>query len=93
MIDDKIPFTENEVHLPTISTYHTQYESTLPPLYEKEYNKYQYAKSLFQLRQFDSVHDVLKGSKHPKLYFLRLYAKYLVSLLLLETIPSKVATN
>lgn len=82
LLDNRIPFTENEVHLNTISTYHTTYESSLPPLSEYEYNKYQYAKSLFQLRQFDSVSDVLGNSKSPKLYFLRLYAKYLVIVLL-----------
>lgn len=77
-LDDKVPFTQNEVHIPTISTYHTDYESSLPPLSERDYNLYQYAKTLFNIRHFHSVIDVLGQSKHPKLYFLRLYAKYLV---------------
>ncbi|ORE10336.1 TPR-like protein, partial [Rhizopus microsporus var. microsporus] len=76
-LDDKVPFTQNEVHIPTISTYHTDYESSLPPLSERDYNLYQYAKTLFNIRHFHSVMDVLGQSKHPKLYFLRLYAKYL----------------
>lgn len=80
MLDDKIPFTQNEVHLSTISPYHTPYELSLPALTEEEYNKYQYAKALFQLRQFDGVANVLRDSKSPKLYFLRLYSKYLVSI-------------
>lgn len=78
-LDNKIPFTQNEVHLPTISIYHNPYESQLPPLDELEYNRYQYAKALFQMRQFDGVTNVLDDSKSPRLYFLRLYAKYLAS--------------
>ena len=77
-LDDKEFFTDNELHRKTISTYEIPYEASLPPLSEYEFNKYQYAKSLFQIRQFDSVKDVLGNSKSPKLYFLRLYAKYLV---------------
>ena len=77
ILDDKETFANNE--LQSASTYHIPYEASLPPLSEHEYNKYQYAKSLFQIRQFDSVKDVLGNSKSPKLYFLRLYAKYRVS--------------
>ncbi|KAI8094223.1 anaphase-promoting complex subunit Apc8 [Thamnidium elegans] len=77
LLDTRIPFTQNEVHLPTVSIYHNPYESQLPPLTEVEYNKYQYAKALFQMRQFDSVTHLLQNSKSPRLYFLRLYAKYL----------------
>lgn len=79
LLDTKVPFTQNEVHLPTVSIYHNPYELQLPPLTEIEYNKYQYAKALFQMRQFDSVTQLLQNSKSPRLYFLRLYAKYLVS--------------
>lgn len=75
---DKESFTDNELHYKSVSTYQIPYEASLPPLSEYEFNKYQYAKSLFQIRQFDSVKDVLGNSKSPKLYFLRLYAKYLV---------------
>lgn len=74
MLDYKDLFTDGEFHLKSVSPY----EASLPPLTEYEYNKYQYAKALFQIRQFDSVKDVLGNSKSPKLYFLRLYAKYLV---------------
>ncbi|KAI7905498.1 anaphase promoting complex subunit 8 [Cokeromyces recurvatus] len=77
LLDTKIPFTNNDVHLKVVSTYHTDYESSLPPLSEYEYNKYQFAKTLFQMRQFDRVRDVLGDSKSSKLYFLRLYARYL----------------
>ncbi|KAI9483556.1 MAG: hypothetical protein EXX96DRAFT_536877 [Benjaminiella poitrasii] len=77
LLDSKIPFTNNEIHLKALSTYHTDYESSLPPLLEEDYNKYQFAKALFQMRQFDRIGDVLGDSKSPKLYFLRLYAKYL----------------
>lgn len=76
ILEDKESFTNNEPQL--VSAYQIPYEASLPPLSEYEYNKYQYAKSLFQIRQFDSVKDVLGNSKSPKLYFLRLYAKYLV---------------
>lgn len=78
LLDSRIPFTTNDVHLPTISLYHNPYQIDLPPLSELEYNKYQYAKSLFHIRQFDSVTHALGQSKTPQLYFLRLYAKYLV---------------
>ncbi|KAI8371174.1 anaphase promoting complex subunit 8 [Choanephora cucurbitarum] len=75
--DSRVPFTQNDIHLQTISPYHIPYESSLSPLSEHEYNLYLYAKSLFQLREFDSVKSVLGDSKSPKLYFLRLFAKYL----------------
>lgn len=78
MLDEGTSFTQNDKNLSVLSPYHTPYENTIPPLSEFEYNKYQYAKSLFQIRQFYSVQDVLRNSKSPKLYFLRLYAKYLV---------------
>ncbi|KAI9262921.1 anaphase promoting complex subunit 8 [Helicostylum pulchrum] len=76
-LDTEIPFTRNQENLPTLSIYHNPYEVQLPPLTEVEYNKYQYAKALFNMRQFDSVTDLLQNSKSPRLYFLRLYAKYL----------------
>lgn len=78
-LDNLNSFTQNEVNLPTISIYQNPYELQLPGLSELEYNKYQYAKLLFQMRQFDSVVNVLNEFKSPKLYFLRLYAKYMVS--------------
>ncbi|KAI8636467.1 anaphase promoting complex subunit 8, partial [Parasitella parasitica] len=77
VIEDKEAFTNAETNWKSVSTYQIPYEASLPPLSEYEYNKYQYAKSLFHIRQFDSVKDVLGNSKSPKLYFLRLYAKYL----------------
>ncbi|KAI8365140.1 anaphase promoting complex subunit 8 [Blakeslea trispora] len=77
LLDSRVPFTQNDIHLQTISPYNIPYEASIPPLSEHEYNIYQYAKSLFQMRQFDSVKDVLGDSKSPKLYFLRLYTKYL----------------
>lgn len=85
ILDDKESFTNNESQ--SASPYQIPYEASLPPLSEYEYNKYQYAKSLFQIRQFDSVKDVLGNSKSPKLYFLRLYAKYLVSAILADVDP------
>ncbi|RCH80254.1 Anaphase-promoting complex subunit 23, partial [Rhizopus stolonifer] len=78
LVDNLVPFTGTSTNIPTFSAYCTDYDSLLPPLTELEYNKYQYAKTLFQLRQFNTVVDVLKEYQHPKLYFLRLYSKYLV---------------
>ncbi|KAL1934859.1 hypothetical protein VTP01DRAFT_7041 [Rhizomucor pusillus] len=53
------------------------YESTLPPQSEVEYNKYQYAKALFQMRQYDNAAFILSKFDTPKSRFLRLYSKYL----------------
>ncbi|KAG0749092.1 hypothetical protein G6F57_005882 [Rhizopus arrhizus] len=78
LLDAKVPFTQNETHIPTLSAYHTEYESSLAPLSEYDYNRYQYAKTLFYMRHFNAVIDVLGQSNHPKLYFLRLYSKYLM---------------
>ncbi|CAO3647336.1 unnamed protein product [Mucor hiemalis] len=77
MLDKQVSFTNNELHKPIISLYEIPYEKKQPALTEEEYNKYQYAKVLFQIRQFDGVANVLGDSKKGKLYFLRLYAKYL----------------
>ncbi|ORX56834.1 anaphase-promoting complex subunit 8-like protein [Hesseltinella vesiculosa] len=55
----------------------TDYDASLPPFNEQEYNKYQYAKSLFHMRQFENVSYILHGYDNPRLRFLRLYAKYL----------------
>ncbi|KAI9487958.1 anaphase-promoting complex subunit 8-like protein [Zychaea mexicana] len=55
----------------------TDYESSLKPLSEKEYNKYQYARALFRMQQYDNVAFILKDYTHPRLMFLRLYAKFL----------------
>lgn len=55
------------------------YESTLPPQSEVEYNKYQYAKALFQMRQYDNAAFILSKFDTPKSRFLRLYSKYLVT--------------
>jgi anaphase-promoting complex subunit 8 len=71
-------YTKSDFNLPCISTYHTNYESSLEPLTELEYNKYQYAKTLFSIKQFDAVSFVLDGFEAPKLLFLKLYAQYLV---------------
>lgn len=79
MLDKQVSFTNNELHKSIISLYDIPYENEQPALTEEEYNKYQYAKVLFQLRQFDGVGNVLGDSKKGKLYFLRLYAKYLAS--------------
>ncbi|KAI8069402.1 putative cell division cycle [Gongronella butleri] len=53
------------------------YDASLPPFNELQYNKYQYAKSLFHMRQFDNVSFILRDQTNPRLRFLRLYAKYL----------------
>lgn len=71
-------YTQNADNAASIATYSTEYESSLPALTEKEYNKYQYAKALFQMRQYDNVAFILSNYTHPKLVFLKLYAKYLV---------------
>ncbi|KAI9313974.1 cell division cycle 23 [Dichotomocladium elegans] len=76
-LDHDPSFTKLEQNLPVTTVTLTDYESSLPPLTEKEYNKYQYAKVLFQMRQYDNVAFVLRGYTAPKLLFLRLYAKYL----------------
>ncbi|KAI8149678.1 hypothetical protein BJV82DRAFT_588895 [Fennellomyces sp. T-0311] len=55
----------------------TEYESSLPPLSEKEHNKYQYARALFRMQQYDNAAFILKDYTAPRLMFLRLYAKYL----------------
>jgi anaphase-promoting complex subunit 8 len=78
MLDNGTSFTDKNSNSNVLSVYHTPYECSLQPLSEEEYNKYQYAKTLFQIRQFHSVQDVLGESKSPKLYFLRLYARYMV---------------
>ncbi|KAI9276753.1 hypothetical protein BDA99DRAFT_474591 [Phascolomyces articulosus] len=57
----------------------TDYESSLPPLSEKEHNKYQYARALFRMQQYDNVAFILKDYTAPRLMFLRLYAKYLAA--------------
>jgi anaphase-promoting complex subunit 8 len=59
-------------------TYSTNYDASLPPFNEVEYNKYQYAKSLFHVRQYENASYVLRGLDNPRLRFLRLYARYLV---------------
>ncbi|KAI9007948.1 anaphase promoting complex subunit 8 [Phycomyces nitens] len=55
----------------------TAYESKYPRLTEQEYNRYQYAKAAFQMRQYENAHHLLKGHNAPRLRFLRLYAFYL----------------
>lgn len=77
LLDTKTAFTKSESHLETVSLYHNPYEAQFPALTELEYNRYQYAKALFQMRQFDGVTNILEGFTPPRLYFLRLYSKYL----------------
>ncbi|KAI8099705.1 putative cell division cycle [Halteromyces radiatus] len=55
----------------------TGYDASLPSVNELEYNKYQYAKALFHMRQYENASYILRGMENPKLKFLRLYAKYL----------------
>ncbi|KAG2226456.1 hypothetical protein INT45_014200 [Circinella minor] len=57
----------------------TDYESSLPSLTEKEHCKYQYARALFRMQQYDNVAFILKDYTAPRLLFLRLYAKYLAA--------------
>jgi anaphase-promoting complex subunit 8 len=59
-----------------------EYRSLDSSLTELENNKYLYARALFEVRQFDNAAFVLSQFKAPKLRFLRLYAKYLVTSLL-----------
>ncbi|CAO3636213.1 unnamed protein product [Cunninghamella blakesleeana] len=59
-------------------TFYNNYDASLPSLNEQEFNKYQYARSLFHLRQFENVNFILKGYNNPRLRFLRLYARYLL---------------
>ncbi|KAI8876795.1 TPR-like protein [Backusella circina FSU 941] len=70
-------YTQSDFTLPCTSTYRTNYEASLGALTELEYNKYQYAKALFSIKQFDAVSFVLDGFEAPKLLFLKLYAQYL----------------
>ncbi|KAI8986945.1 hypothetical protein BDB01DRAFT_784023 [Pilobolus umbonatus] len=77
LIDGEIPFSDNEVNQDRLSVYYTDYERGLEPLTEREYNKYQHAKTLFNLRQFDYVSTVLKDTRSSQCKYLRLYAKYL----------------
>ncbi|KAI8331382.1 anaphase promoting complex subunit 8 [Chlamydoabsidia padenii] len=58
-------------------TYSTNYDASLPPFNEVEYNKYQYAKSLFHVRQYENASYILSGLDNPRLRFLRLYSRYL----------------
>ncbi|ORZ08413.1 anaphase promoting complex subunit 8 [Absidia repens] len=59
------------------NTYSTNYDASLPSFNEVEYNKYQYAKSLFHVRQYENVSFILRDLNNPRLRFLRLYASYL----------------
>jgi len=45
----------------------------------KEYDKFLYAKSLFDIREFDRASYVLNSLTHPKCIFLRLYSKFMVN--------------
>jgi anaphase-promoting complex subunit 8 len=56
-----------------------EYRSLDSSLTELENNKYLYARALFEVRQFDNAAFVLSQFTAPKLRFLRLYAKYLVT--------------
>ncbi|KAG0176956.1 Anaphase-promoting complex subunit 23 [Apophysomyces sp. BC1021] len=77
LIDPNRTFTSDDANMATTAITKTTYEASLPPLSEEEYNKYQYAKALFQMRQFQNVNFTLTDCTSPKLRFLRLYAKYL----------------
>ncbi|KAL0096862.1 anaphase promoting complex subunit 8 [Phycomyces blakesleeanus] len=78
-----IEYPDHEKELLTDSIFYpasletTNYESKYPRLTEQEYNRYQYAKSAFQMRQYENAHHLLKGHNAPRLKFLRLYAFYL----------------
>lgn len=65
--------SQNKVRSETIA----DYEDVSFVLNEVEYNTYQYAKTLFQMREFDRASSILCGSNTPHLYFLRLYAQYM----------------
>ncbi|KAF7727059.1 anaphase-promoting complex component apc8 [Apophysomyces ossiformis] len=77
LIDLNPNFTGDDNNIATVAVNKTSYEASLPQLSEQEHNKYQYAKALFQMRQFQNVSYILAGCNAPKLRFLRLYAKYL----------------
>lgn len=76
-LQENAPYTNVDDNLPCLSLSRTHYESSLPALTEKEQNRYQYAKALFQVRQYHNASFVLKDYDAPRLRFLRLYAKYL----------------
>ncbi|KAI8366073.1 anaphase promoting complex subunit 8 [Radiomyces spectabilis] len=77
LLQDQANFTQDPRNASIVSLHATDYEASLPPLSEMEYNKYLYAKALFQAREFDHVNFVLQHQKAPKLRFLRLYARYM----------------
>jgi len=49
-----------------------------PKITYKEYDKFLYARALFNIREFDRVSYILNSLIHPKCIFLRLYSKFMV---------------
>ncbi|ORY54446.1 TPR-like protein [Neocallimastix californiae] len=48
-----------------------------PKITYKEYDKFLYARALFNIREFDRVSYILNSLIHPKCIFLRLYSKFM----------------
>jgi len=49
-----------------------------PKMTYKEYDKFLFARSLFDIREFDRASYILNSLTHPKCIFLRLYSKFMV---------------
>jgi len=47
----------------------------------KEYDKFLYARSLFDIREFDRASYILNSLTHPKCVFLKLYSKFMVNII------------
>lgn len=48
-----------------------------PKMTYKEYDKFLYARSLFDIREFDRASYILNSLTHPKCVFLKLYSKFM----------------